>query len=69
MKCEVEIHSTDPSAVDAVRHTLDQLPGGPALLIEESGKFFLVGDDFVMWACERQGYVKKVHRTPPEQKD
>jgi hypothetical protein len=60
MRAEVELWSTDPSAVAAVRHTIQQLPPGNGLLFEEDGHWFLVGNDFLRWACERQGYVKRV---------
>jgi len=54
---EVELWSTDPSAVKATRETLLQLPGGK--LIEREGRYF-VPAGFPAWACERQGYVKRV---------
>jgi hypothetical protein len=58
---EVELHSTDPVAVAATRATLQALPGGGAGLIERGGRFF-VQNGFPAFACERQGYVKRVIR-------
>lgn len=58
---EVELHSTDPPAVDAVGRTLGQLPLGGGRLMEHGGRFY-VEDGFVAYACERQGYVKEVRR-------
>lgn len=58
---EVELRSTDPSAVAAVRATIAMLPGG-GRLVESDGRFFLLGGDFLAFACERQGYVKRVIR-------
>lgn len=58
---EVELHSTDPSAVEAVRGTLDQLHGGPWYLVEQDGKWY-IPDGFCAFACEQQGYVKRVIR-------
>jgi hypothetical protein len=54
---EVELLSIEPSAVEAVRVTLAQLPGGR--LLEHEGRYY-VPAGFVAWACERQGYVKRV---------
>jgi hypothetical protein len=65
VKVQVDLWSDDPQAVESVRSTLQQLPPGNSLLIEEDGKFYLIGSDFTVWACERQGYVKKVIRTAP----
>lgn len=61
MKTRVELHSTDPGAVKAVRATIAMLPGGGEL-VEENGSFYLNGSDFLIFACERQGYVKSVCR-------
>lgn len=58
---EVELWSTDPSAVAAVRKTLSDLPGGAAELTERDGKYF-VPDGFPAFACANQGYVKRVVR-------
>jgi hypothetical protein len=57
---EVELHSKDPVAVAATRATLETLPGG-GCLIERGGRFF-VQNGFPAFACERQGYVKRVIR-------
>lgn len=54
---EVELHSTEPSAVEATRATMRALPGGD--LIERDGRFF-VPAGFPAWAAERQGYVKRI---------
>jgi hypothetical protein len=54
---EVEVWSTEQSAVDAVRSTMRSLPGGD--LVERDGRFF-VPDGFPSWAAERQGYVKRL---------
>ena len=59
MRTQVELHSTDPSAIEAVRNTITMLPGG-GLLEEENGNFYLVGSAFLVFACQRQGYVKAV---------
>lgn len=59
---EVELWSADPAAVEAVRATLKQLPGGAADLVERDGKFF-VADGFPAYACQNQGYVKRVIRS------
>ena len=59
MKVRVELLSTEPSAVAAVRSTIETLPMGGQLL-EECGEFYIVGPHFVVWAAQRQGYVKKV---------
>jgi hypothetical protein len=58
-KVKVELWSEDPSAVAAVRNTISMLPGGGSLL-EEGGAFYLEGPEFVAWACEHQGYVRRV---------
>lgn len=56
---ETELHSTDPSAVQATRATIEMLGGK---LVERDGKFFLAGGDkpahFIQWAAVRQGYVR-----------
>lgn len=59
---EVELHSNEPSAVEAVRSTLKMLPMGGAVLHERDGKFY-VPDGFAAFACENQGYVRRVIRT------
>lgn len=58
---EVELWSTEPSAVDGVRWTIERLPGG-STLVGRDGRFYLSGGDlkFVAWACEKQGYVKRI---------
>lgn len=60
MKCEVELWSTDAPAVEAVRHTIQQLPPGNGLLLEQDGRWFLIGNEFLKFACVNQGYVKRV---------
>lgn len=59
-KFEVELWNTEISAVRATRATIEMLPGG-AKLIEENGRFYLIGTDFAAFACSQQGYVKKVY--------
>jgi hypothetical protein len=63
-KVEVELHSTEPSAVDATVATIEDLGG--RLLPDADGRWFLFGYDkpldFIVWAAERQGYVKRVIR-------
>lgn len=56
-EAEVELHSTDPSAVQATRQTIEALPGGS--LTERDGHFY-IPRGFVLWAAERQGYVKRI---------
>lgn len=57
---EVELWCDDRSAVDAVRATIRALPGDNDLT-EDGGRFF-VPDGFCAWACEQQGYVRRVIR-------
>lgn len=61
-RVEVELHSTEPSAVEATRQTFRALAGGSHDLVEEDGKFYVVTDNpgFVRFAAERQGYVRRV---------
>lgn len=59
---EVELLSTDPSAVAAVRQTMQGLKGGD--LLERDGRFF-VPAGFPAWAAERQGYVKRLMPSAP----
>lgn len=56
---EVELHSTDPSAVQAVFQTISQLGG---LLYERDGRYFVDSykPDFLKFAVVQQGYVKRV---------
>jgi len=56
---EVELHSTEPSAVEATRATLRQAPIN-AELRKAGSVWFVVGSDFARFACEHQGYVKRV---------
>lgn len=56
---EVELHSQEPSAVDATMRTICALPGGD--FKKEDGRFY-VPSGFVAWACEQQGYVKAVKK-------
>ena len=53
---EVELHSTEPSAVEATRNTIAMLGGS---LTERDGRYF-VPAGFIAFACERQGYVRRV---------
>jgi len=53
---EVELHSTEPGAIDATRATLESLPDG--FLLERDGRYF-VPAGFVEWAAVNQGYVKR----------
>ena len=55
---EVELHSTEPSAVEATRATVTQAPIN-AELLEKGGRFFLRGSYFALDACVVQGYVKR----------
>lgn len=57
---EVELHSTEPSAVEATRETLESLPGGVRFL-EEDGRYYVTAG-FGAFAAERQGYVRRVLR-------
>lgn len=59
MRFEVELWSPDPAGAAAVRATVALAPLS-AELVEEGGRFFLVGSDFAAWAAEKQGYVKRV---------
>jgi hypothetical protein len=59
MEFEVELWSNEESAVKAVRATLEQAPIN-AKLEERDGRFFVIGSDFTRFACEQQGYVKRV---------
>ena len=54
---EVELWSAEPPAVEAVRRTVEGLAGGALHLID--GHYF-VPSGFVAWACEKQGYVKRL---------
>jgi hypothetical protein len=46
---------------EATRATVRMLPGGGDI-VEKDGRFYLSGPPFVAWACERQGYIKRVVR-------
>lgn len=61
---EIIPHSTDEAALDALRSTLRMLPGAPALTTRD-GRYF-IPDGFASFACERQGYVARVVRSPTE---
>lgn len=66
---EVELHSTEPSAVEATRSTIRMLhPAGSHDLIEKDGRYY-IHDGFCAFACERQGYVKMVLRPAPDRKE
>ena len=56
IEIEVELWSVDPLAIESVRATMRQLPGGD--LIEREGRFY-VPNGFPAWAAERQGYVRR----------
>ena len=60
---EVELHSKDPRAIEATVQTIKELGG---VLHYANGKHYLRGAsrplDFIAWAAERQGYVKRVVR-------
>lgn len=65
----VELHSTAPAAVEAVRATLSMLPGN-GVLVEDEGCWFVeapagFGFDFLQFALARQGYVKRVVEDRP----
>jgi hypothetical protein len=62
-RIEVELWNTEVECVAAVRATIAGLPGNGEL-IEDGWKFYLTGEPigFVAFACERQGYVKRVVR-------
>lgn len=55
---EVELHSTERSAIDATCKTIEALPGG--MFIERPDGSFLVPGGAVAWMAERQGYVRRV---------
>ena len=60
---QVELHSTDQSAVEATRSTISMLSVG-AQLVLRGDRYYISGGDarYVAWACERQGYVRRVIR-------
>lgn len=62
-KIEVELHSTEQTAVEATSLVLSQAPLN-SVLIEEDGKFYIVTDNpgFIEFAVEHQGYVKRLVR-------
>jgi hypothetical protein len=60
VKVEVVPWSEDESAIAATRHTLDSLPNGPAVLMQEDGKWWLIAGDFIVRACKNQGYLKEI---------
>ncbi len=57
---EIIPHSTDGSALEALRSTLRMLPGTPDLTTRD-GRYF-IPDGFAVFACEQQGYVARVVR-------
>lgn len=58
---EVELHSEDPDAVTATANTIAMLPNSGDGLVNIEGRWY-VPSGFVAFACERQGYVRKVRR-------
>jgi len=58
-RVEVALWSTEPSAIDATRATIEAIGGR---LVDQDNRFFLLGGtqllDYVQWAALRQGYVK-----------
>lgn len=60
---EVEPHSTDHDGIEALRETLRSLPGSPELS-RRAGRWF-VADGFPAYACEHQGYVRRIIRAAP----
>lgn len=58
---EVELHSTEPSAVEATRSTLAMAPLD-SKLIERNGKFYVQTSNpgFIRFALEQQGYVRRI---------
>lgn len=60
-RIEVELHSTDPDSVEAMRGLLKQAPLN-STLEEADGKFFVVtaNPGFLLFALANQGYVKRV---------
>lgn len=60
---EVELWSTDPSAIEAVSQTLEQLGG---MLFERDGRWFIgtLNPGFIAFAVTQQGYVKRVIAEP-----
>lgn len=59
---EVELHSADPSAVEAVKNTFAMLPGClPDSFVERDGRFY-VRSGFAAFAAENQGYVRRILR-------
>lgn len=59
VRVEVQLWSSEPEAVSAVRRTIEQAPLS-AVLTEEDGRFFIEGSPFAVWAAEKQGYVKGI---------
>lgn len=63
MRVQVELWGDHPDAIKATRDTIAQLPGGRGQqLYKVNGTWYLDAPDFIVWACERQGYVKRVIR-------
>ena len=58
----VELHSTEPQAVESTRQTIEAIFPLGAKLEQNAFGFVLIGTDFHAYACEHQGYVKKVNR-------
>ena len=58
-RIEVELHSTEPTAVEATRLVFRMLN---AELEEKDGKFYVLTDhpEFIRFAAVQQGYVKAV---------
>lgn len=66
-RVKVELWGDHPEAIQATRDTIAQLPTGRADQLEEiGGEWYLDAPDFIVWACERQGYVKRVIRYEEE---
>lgn len=65
---EVELHSTEESAVEATRNTLLMLC---AMLFERDGRWFLstTNPGYVAFAAESQGYVRRVIRPAADTED
>jgi hypothetical protein len=60
---EVVPHSTRPDAIEATRSTFAMLGGR---LVEQDGRFYVIGPPFVRFAAAHQGYVRSVSETPTQ---
>lgn len=57
---EVEVELHNPEAFDAVKRTIETLPGLLSTIVRRGNRFFISGNAiFASWAAVRQGYVKR----------